>query len=80
MPMQTYWGGGSTARTYSQPGTGRRWVVRGTLQPLYHEKHPVPIVQKAGWVLASVWIAPKISPPAGFDLLTVQPVENGYND
>jgi len=60
--------------------TGRRWVVHSIIQALYHEKHPVPIVQKAGWVLGPVWIAPKISPPAGVDLRTVQTVERRYND
>jgi hypothetical protein len=40
---------------------------------LYLGKDPVPIVQKAGWAPEPVQLR-KISPPAGFEPQTVQPV------
>ena len=68
-------------QTHSQPGARRKWVISITLQPLYpRERELVPIVQKTGWTLASVWTARKISPLPGFDPRTVQPVASRYTD
>jgi hypothetical protein len=61
MPMQARIGGGGIARTHSQPGTRRRWVVSTMLrllQPRFSpEKDPLPIVQEAGWASEPVWAA-----------------------
>jgi hypothetical protein len=47
---------------------------------LYLGKHPVPIVQEAGWAAGPVWtVAENLAPP-GFEHRTVQPVENRYTD
>ena len=49
------------------------------LRPLYpQERYPVPTVQEACWSPGPVWT--KISPPPGFDPLTVQPVASRYTD
>jgi hypothetical protein len=44
-------------------------------------KDPIPIVQEAGWAPGPVWTgAENLTPPPGFEPLTVQPVGSRYND
>jgi hypothetical protein len=56
-------------------GTRRGWGVNVTPRPLFTPgKHPVPIVQEAGWAPGPVWTGKE------FDPRTVQPVASRYAD
>ena len=43
-------------------------------------KEPVPIVHEDGWAPGLVWTSAEISPPAGFNLWTVQLVASRYTN
>jgi len=51
------------------------WVVKGTPQPLYPRKDPVPIV----WENGSGRVR-KNTPPPGFDSRTAHPVASHYTN
>jgi hypothetical protein len=43
-------------------------------------KHPVPIVQEAGWAPGPVWTGAENLAPPGFDPRIVQPIASHYTD
>jgi hypothetical protein len=47
------------ALVFFKLGTRWGWVVNATPWPLYHERDPVPIVQKAGCAPGPVWVSAK---------------------
>jgi len=51
-------------------------VVNASSGPLYsRERDPVPFLREAGWVPLSVWTGTEnLSPPPGFDPLTIPSV------
>jgi hypothetical protein len=60
-----------------------RWVVGFNVRsrPLYPlQRHPVPIVQEAGWAPRPVWKGAEYLAPPGFDPRTVQPVASRSAD
>jgi hypothetical protein len=42
------------------------------------EEKPVPIVQKAEWILKPIGRVQKLSTPPGFELRTIRPVDGRY--
>jgi hypothetical protein len=78
MPMQAQRGGGSTAPTHPNLGTGRGELSAPRPARFTHGKYPVPNVQEAVWASGPI---PKMSPPPpGFNPRTVQPVASRYID
>jgi hypothetical protein len=67
--------------THTRPGARSGWVVRATPRTLYpHERDPVPIIQKAGWVSGPGRKGPEDLAPPGFELRTSQSVASRYTD
>ena len=55
--------GRGIALLFHDRGTRRGWVVSSTPRPHFTPgKHPVPIVQEAGWALEPVWTGGKTHP------------------
>jgi hypothetical protein len=69
------------ALSFLDHGTRRGWGVSFTPWPLFTPgKHPVPIIQEAGWTPGPVWPGAENIAPPGFDPRTVQPVDSRYTD
>jgi hypothetical protein len=50
-------------------------------RPLNAQKRdPIPFAQEVGWAPVAAWCVRNISPPRGFDPLTVQLVATSYTD
>ena len=80
MPMQARIGGGSIARTHSQPCTRRRWVVSTTLWPLQPRERPFTYCA-GGWVgLGASVDGMQNLPTPGFDPRTVHLPVSRYTD
>jgi hypothetical protein len=60
--------GRGIALLFNECGTRRRWLVSSTPRPRFTPgKHPVRILQEAGWAPGPVWKGGKSRPPLGFD-------------
>jgi len=67
--------GRGIALLFHDRGTRRRWVVSSTPRPHFTlGKHPVPILQEAGWAPGPVWAGGKSR------YRTIQSVVNRYTD
>ena len=72
--------GRGIALVFHDHGTRRGWVVSSTPRPHFTPgKHPVPILQEAGWAPGPVWTGGK-SRPHRIRSRTVQPVVSPYTD
>jgi hypothetical protein len=79
-PPMTLRGSRGIALLFHDLGARRGWVVSTTLQPLYPGKTRYPLYRRLGGPQGRPGRVRKISPPPGFDPLTVQPVVSNSTD